>query len=57
MSGVSKEEFERDYAEQSGIDVEDLRVCGLYAEPCDCGQKGCPGWLMASRNQNRALAR
>ncbi len=39
-------EFERGYAERSGLSVERLHQLGFYAEPCECGDSICEGWAM-----------
>ena len=39
-----KEEFERYYADNSLMTVEDLHGHGLFAIPCDCVEEGCQGW-------------
>ena len=43
---MTKDEFERQYAERSGVTVEWLHGEGLYATPCDCEEEGCEGWQM-----------
>lgn len=43
------EEFEKGYAERSGISVEGLRREGHVVHPCDCGEEGCEGWQMVDR--------
>jgi len=44
---MTAEEFERAYAERSGITVERLRELGRIVAPCDCGEEGCEGWQMS----------
>ena len=44
-----KDEFEKGYAERSGITVEDLHKRGQEAVPCDCGEESCHGWAMLQR--------
>ena len=39
-------EFEREYAARSGLTVAQLRILGLYAMQCDCGEDHCQGWQM-----------
>lgn len=39
-------DFERAYAERSGVTVDELHSWGRYAEPCDCDYEGCEGWAM-----------
>jgi hypothetical protein len=41
---VTAEEFERQYAEHSGITVERLRELGRIVAPCACGDEACHGW-------------
>jgi hypothetical protein len=41
---MTAEEFERAYAERSGITVERLRELGRIVAPCDCGEEICEGW-------------
>jgi hypothetical protein len=41
---MTAEEFERQYAERSGITVEQLRALGKIVAPCDCGADMCEGW-------------
>ena len=47
---MTKDAFERDYAKRSSITVEELHALGLRAERCECGEDGCNGWKMASRD-------
>lgn len=44
---MTKEEFEKGYAERSGVTVEWLESQGRSADPCDCGEDICEGWQMA----------
>lgn len=48
---VTAEEFERRYAERSGISVERLREAGRVVRSCDCGEDGCEGWQMVSQER------
>ena len=41
---MTKEAFEKVYAERSGLTVDELHGFGLFAYPCHCGQGGCAGW-------------
>lgn len=41
---MTTEEFERQYAERSGLTVEKLRAWGRIVAPCDCGDDMCEGW-------------
>ena len=45
---MTKDEFEKSYAEKSGMTVERLHKLGLVAIPCDCGEDSCKGWQMTS---------
>lgn len=45
------DEFEKGYAERSGLTVERLHELGLHAEPCDCGADKCHGWQMVSQGE------
>jgi hypothetical protein len=49
---MTKDEFERDYAERSGVTVEWLHEQGQFPAPCDCGLEFCRGWAMVSRNRS-----
>ena len=44
------EDFERGYAERSGLTVDETRALGLRPVRCHCGYEGCRGWYMASRD-------
>jgi hypothetical protein len=46
---MTGEEFERAYAERSGVTVEWLREQGRVARPCHCGEPGCEGWQSVNR--------
>lgn len=39
-------EFERGYAERSGLTIDRLHALGLRGEPCDCDYEKCEGWQM-----------
>lgn len=45
----TQHEFEIEYANRSGVPVIDLRQCRI-ALPCGCGDDGCEGWRMVSRD-------
>ena len=47
---LSKEDFERKYAEKSGVTVEYLRVHRQVAIPCDCEDPICSGWQMVNED-------
>lgn len=44
MTNTSRDDFEREYAERSGITVERLRALGRIVRPCHCGDALCEGW-------------
>lgn len=48
---IEPEDFERDYAQRSGISVARLRELGRIVAPCLCGHDYCPGWQSISRQQ------
>lgn len=50
---ITAEEFERQYAERSGVTVEQLRVLGRFVAPCDCDYEECHGWQMARLDNGR----
>jgi len=52
---MTREEFERYYAGNSGIPVEKLRELGLHAEPCDCDDETCLGWAMDREHRSGRL--
>jgi hypothetical protein len=41
-------EFERLYAERSGLTVEELRALGRVVRPCRCDYELCEGWQSVS---------
>ena len=43
---MTREEFEEQYAAQSGLSVERLHGLGIRAEKCDCEDAECRGWAM-----------
>lgn len=47
---LTAEEFERQYAERSGVTVEALRgpPWNRVVRPCDCGEDVCQGWQSLS---------
>ncbi len=45
------EEFEKGYAERSGITVEKLHELGYYGIPCDCDYELCEGWQMTNKER------
>jgi hypothetical protein len=46
---MTSEEFERGYAERSGMTVEALRAAGRVVRRCDCGDALCLGWVSVSQ--------
>jgi hypothetical protein len=48
MAQITAEEFERRYAERSGLTVEELRALGRVVRPCDCEYEECEGWQSVS---------
>lgn len=49
---MNREEFERGYAERSGMTIEQLSYWGRYAERCDCGDENCGGWQMGYQHSD-----
>jgi hypothetical protein len=47
---VTADDFERAYAERSGISVEELRRYRTV-RPCDCEEEGCDGWQSISHER------
>jgi len=43
---MTKDEFEKGYAERSGVTVDWLHSYNQFGVPCDCGEDGCEGWQM-----------
>ena len=41
---MTKQEFEKDFAEGLGHSVETLHRAGLVAFPCKCGEPHCREW-------------
>lgn len=50
---MTREEFERQYTERSGITIEFLHELGRFAEPCNCGEEGCQGWQMVHKRESK----
>ncbi len=48
---MKKQEFEKQYAEASGMTVDQLHELNLHAIPCDCEETGCQGWAMNWENR------
>ena len=45
---MTKEEFEKKYADASNLTIERLHELGLFAAPCDCDYENCQGWQMVT---------
>jgi hypothetical protein len=45
---ITAEQFEREYAERSGVTVEWLKANGRVVRPCDCHEEDCEGWQSVS---------
>lgn len=43
---MTANEFYATYAKLSGVDVKAVLDSGGTAHPCQCGKKGCLGWVM-----------
>jgi hypothetical protein len=41
---MTAEEFERQYAQRSGLTIEELRGLGRIVATCHCGEVTCQGW-------------
>ncbi len=52
---MTKEEFEKYYANNCGFTVQELHNQGLYAEPCDCDYEKCKGWQMVFKKENNEI--
>ncbi len=48
---MTKDEFEKGYADKSGVTAEWLHLKGLEAFPCDCGDSICKGWAMIRKDK------
>lgn len=48
---MTKEEFEQQYARNSGYSLEKLKKLGMHAVECACGFDVCEGWNMESQPQ------
>jgi len=44
---MTKDEFEKMYAERYDVTVEWLHEHNYIGLPCSCGENGCEGWRMA----------
>ncbi len=51
---ITKEDFEKGYAQRSHVDLQQLKKWGLEAIPCECNYEDCQGWQMvkAPTSQN-----
>lgn len=54
---MTKEQFEKRYTSKSGLTIEELWSTGLHGIPCDCGEEGCEGWAMESREKQVITAK
>lgn len=54
---ISNEEFEREYAERSGISLDELRALGLRPYTCKCDYEECQGFQMLSESTHETLKR
>ena len=45
---ATKDEFEKGYADRSGVTVGWLHQQGQGAVPCSCGEDDCKGWAMVN---------
>ena len=45
---MTKDEFEKGYAERSGMTLEHFREIGLHGVPCECDYEHCTGWKVDS---------
>jgi hypothetical protein len=46
---ITADEFERHYAERSGLTVDELRVYGRVVVRCRCDDPKCEGWASVSK--------
>lgn len=46
---MTRDDFEREYAERSGLSVAGLRELGRIVVRCGCGDPSCEGWASVSR--------
>lgn len=46
---MTKDEFEKLYAERSGVTVEWLHAQGRHSIPCGCDYEGCHGWQLVNK--------
>ena len=51
---ITAAQFEREYAERSGVTVEWLRAHGRVVRRCRCGEEGCEGWQSVARDDGPA---
>jgi hypothetical protein len=43
---ITREVFEREWQENSGLTDEQMQAIGVCASRCCCGEDGCRGWAM-----------
>ena len=51
---MTKDEFEKGYAERSNVTVDWLHEHDQFAIPCDCGESECRGWQMIHLKEDEA---
>jgi len=49
---MTKQEFEKSYADKSGVTIEWLHQNNQHAVRCNCECSNCNGWMMASIHEN-----
>ncbi len=47
---MTKEDFIKQYAENSSVTVEWLKERGLIAVECNCNYKNCKGWIVVDKD-------
>ena len=46
---MTQQEFEEMYCRNSKVTLEFLHGRGIFAYPCSCGEDGCSGWQMQTK--------
>lgn len=46
MLMLTAEQFEKSYADHSGMSVAELRAFGYRVLACNCAEDGCDGWKL-----------
>jgi len=49
MKRITQTQFIKEYCESSKITEKKLNALGQLAVVCDCGEEGCRGWAMVSK--------